>query len=281
MSYSNVERRFVRIKEGQVHLRQIINEEATKAPIFLIHMSPVSSQFMPPIMEALNDGTRSIFAPDTLGNGDSPAPAIDEPEIDYFADSVLRLADAMGIEKFHVYGSHTGARIACELAATAPDRICSVIFDGIKEYDEQTKAEILEHYAPNVEPDDHGSHFVWAFHFMRDQSLFFPHFKKTPENRLKVGVPPARILHNAALDILKAIDTYKLPYFAAFRYRSKERLSLINSPALFLKTAIDPEEVVKETEAMAALTANGIVESCSADPKTKGALISQFISKYS
>jgi pimeloyl-ACP methyl ester carboxylesterase len=277
MNKGIVERAFVRIAEGQVHLRQIVHEDATDLPVFLLHMSPVSSQFMPPIMTAIDDGTRSIYAPDTLGNGDSPAPSMEQPEIDYFADSVLRLADAMAIERFHVFGSHTGARIACELAATAPDRIASVTFDGIKEYDAQTKADILAHYAPDRQPDEHGTHMVWAYHFMRDQSLFFPHFKQDPEHRLAVGVPPPRMLHNATLDILKAIDTYKLPYFAAFRYRATDRLPLITSPALFLRTETDADSIHAQIDEMKDMVAQGAIMSCSADPVGKGRIIREFI----
>jgi hypothetical protein len=152
-----------------------------------------------------------------------------------------------------------------------------VIFDGIKEYDEKTKADILEHYAPNREPDEHGSHLVWAFHFMRDQALFFPHFKKTAEHRLAVDLPPARRLHDATMDILKAIDTYKLPYFAAFRYRAKERLPLIKSPALFLKTRGELEAVLKQINEMAALTENSVIESCAKAPESTAQVMASFI----
>ena len=166
-----------------------------RRPLFLLHASPASSRFMTGLMTALADGNRTVIAPDTLGNGDSPAPAPAEPDIAYFADSVLRLADAMGIETFDVYGTHTGARIACELAAIAPGRVRGAILDGIREYDDQTRETVLANYAPTHKPDEHGTHMVWAFHFVRDQSLYFPHFQRDPAHRLPGFMPDPRILH--------------------------------------------------------------------------------------
>ena len=67
-----IERGFVSIAEGQVHFRRNGDAGAGR-PLVLIHMSPVASGFLVPLMDALGD-TRPLFAPDTLGNGDSAAP---------------------------------------------------------------------------------------------------------------------------------------------------------------------------------------------------------------
>ena len=47
---------------------------------------------------------------------------------------------------------------------------------------------IIENYAPRIEPDEFGRHFVWAFNFVRDQALHFPWFMRDPEHRLSVPV---------------------------------------------------------------------------------------------
>lgn len=277
MTAARVERAFVRLAEGQVHLRQIVAEGSTKPPLFLLHASPSSSRWMTGMMEAIAPSGRNVIAPDTLGNGDSAAPTIASPDIGYFADSVLRLADAMGIDRFDVYGAHTGARTACELAAMAPDRIGHAVLDGIKEYDEATKASILEHYAPTHAPDDHGTHLVWAFHFVRDQALYFPHFRRDPEHRLPGHMPPARVLHDAALDVLKALDTYALPYLAAFRYRPLDRMPLIECRVLLLKAERELAVLNAAIDDALARLQNGHVAAVPSEPEGKARAIIAFL----
>jgi pimeloyl-ACP methyl ester carboxylesterase len=277
MSGDGIERAFVRIAEGQVHLRQIVDPHPTRPPLFLLHASPSSSRWMQGLMTELAGQGRAIIAPDTLGNGDSPAPVGDAPDIGYFADSVVRLADAMGIDRFDVYGAHTGARIACELAAAHPTRVRAAIFDGIKEYDDATREKILANYAPKVEPDEHGTHLVWAFHFVRDQSLYFPHFEKIPANRLPNDPPPARILHDATIDVLKALDTYPLPYFAAFRYRALSRMPLIRGPVLLLKSDRELAVLNAAIAEAAALLQLATVTAVSSDPGAKARAINDFL----
>jgi pimeloyl-ACP methyl ester carboxylesterase len=233
---------------------------------------------MLPLAREIAAGTgRTVYAPDTLGNGDSPPPAQDDPDIPYFADSVVRLADALGLDRFVVYGSHTGARIACELAAAFPDRIEATIFDGIKEYDDETRERIIANYAPTVKPDDHGTHLVWAFHFVRDQALYFPHFQRDPEHRLPGYMPPAQVLHDATIDVLKALDTYAKPYIAAFRYRALQRLPDIAGRVLFLKPERELAVLNAAVDEMAAVVSRGETVAVASDPQAKAGAIGRFL----
>jgi pimeloyl-ACP methyl ester carboxylesterase len=235
-SSTMIERAFVRLDEGQLHVRSL-PASGPGTPLVLLHASPASSWFMQGLMIALraagHDG--EIIAPDTLGNGDSPAPAITDPDIAYFAGSITRLCESLGFDRVDVYGTHTGARIACELAAAHPGLIHRVVLDGITEYPEDFREEVIANYAPTVEPDEYGRHLIWAFNFCRDQALYFPHFRKSPETRLGGAMPPPEVLHRITLDVLKALDTYPLPYIAAFRYRAFERMPAIGAPVLLLR----------------------------------------------
>lgn len=270
------ERAFCRIAEGQVHYRVVKGDDALP-PIVLLHASPSSSRWMVPLAEALAPLGRTVIAPDTLGNGDSPPPAVDEPDIAYFADSVIRLMDALGYDRFVPYGAHTGARIACELAAAYPERVPAAVFDGIKEYDDAMRERIIAHYAPTPEPDAHGTHFVWAFHFVRDQALYFPHFERNPEHRLPGFMPPPHVLHDAALDVLKALGTYAKPYIAAFRYRATQRMPLIRGQVLFLKAERELAELNAAIEEMAALVPQGRTVAVPSTNEAKAAAIGTFL----
>lgn len=238
---NDIERQFVALREGQLHLRRLertardadLNVPAT----LMLHPSPASSWFLQGLMIELRKAgcNATLIAPDTLGNGDSAAPGVDRPDIAYFAASMRRLIDKLAIDRVNLYGSHTGARIACEFAAAYPSRVRRVVLDGIIEYEDGMRNAIIENYAPRIEPDEFGRHFVWAFNFVRDQALHFPWFMRDPEHRLDGPVPPAAALHRAALDVLKAIDTYADPYIAAFEYRAYERMPNIEAPVLLLK----------------------------------------------
>jgi pimeloyl-ACP methyl ester carboxylesterase len=232
-----IERAFVTLAEGQMHLRRIVGAVPQGRPLVLLHASPVSSAVLQGLMRALIEaGHRGpLIAPDTLGNGDSAAPAGEQPDIAYFADSKRRLLDALGYEQVDIYGGHTGARIACEFAAAFPDRVGRVILDGIMEYDAAMQRMVVEHYAPRVVPDEYGRQFIWAFNFVRDQAHYFPYFMRDAEHRLAGAVPDPATLHRATLDVLKALDTYSKPYIAAFQYPAYARMQHVRAPVLLLR----------------------------------------------
>ena len=244
----DIDRGFVRIAEGLVHYRFCGSGGA--APLYMIHASPASSLGLQPLMAALGE-TRRVIAPDTLGNGDSAPPGPDAPDMDYYAGSVARVLDALGIDQADIYGSHTGAHIACELAIRHPDRVRRVIFDGVGLMSHETRADYLARYAPEMRPDDWGRHFTWAWNFIRDQTLYFPYFKTDPDRARGLPVPPAESIHGLAVEVLKSITTYHKGYRAAFRHPDRERLPLVNRPALVMANVDDPLHV--STDEAAAL----------------------------
>lgn len=275
---TQVERAFARIAEGQVHYR-VVRGDDTLPPIVLLHASPSSSRSTAPLAEALAFTGRTVIAPDTLGNGDSPPPAVDDPNIAYFADSVVRLMDALGYRQFVPYGSHTGARIACELAAAYRERVPAAIFDGIKEYDDETRERVIANYAPTPTPDPHGGHMVWAFHFCRDQALYFPHFERNPEHRLPGFMPSNEALTEGAIDVLKAMSTYAKPYIAAFRYRATQRMPLIQGRVLFMKAERELAVLNAAIDEMAGLVAHGETMAVASTHEAKAAAIGTFLDR--
>lgn len=242
-----IDRNFVRIAEGQVHYRSLGARPGATArrPLVMLHLSPSSSRSMEPIMAALRQAGHAgaIIAPDTLGNGDSVRPARADADIAYFADSMVRMIDALGIEAIDLYGSHTGARIACEIAASRPDRVGALVMSGITEYDAATQALYTERYVPQVEPDEYGRQMVWGFHFVRDQHLYAPYFRREAAFRLAKDVPSPQVLHEGALDILKALDTYHVAYLAAFAYPTMARARRVKASALLMQPEWGPPKL--------------------------------------
>lgn len=274
-----IERAFVTLDEGQLHLRRLPASEAGHVPVLILHPSPASSWFMQDLMLSLRaEGyLGEIIAPDTLGNGDSPPPAPAEPDIAYFAGSMDRLCAALGFDRVDAYGSHTGARIACELAAAYPARVRRVVLDGITEYEDELRDAVIANYAPVVEPDEYGRHFIWAFNFCRDQALFFPHFMQDAEHRLAVTMPPPQVLHRMTLDVLKALDTYPKPYLAAFRYRAFERMPRIDAPTLLLKPETELALLNASVKIALGLLADGHEAATGGSPAAKAAVMTKFL----
>ncbi len=126
------------------------------------------------------------------------------------------------------------------MAIAAPDRVRKVVLDGIGMFDDATKADYVANYAPEILPNQEGTQFPWAFQFVRDQALWFPYFKRDRGHARIAGIPPASWLHQVTVEVLKSIDTYHHAYRAAFRHRDRERLPLVEVPALVIADQSDP-----------------------------------------
>jgi pimeloyl-ACP methyl ester carboxylesterase len=238
----DLDRAFVRLDEGLVHYRHAGPRSESVPPIYVVHAGPGSSTGYAPLIAALAEA-RYVVAPDTLGHGDSAPAQPDEPNIQYYADSVCRVLDALKIDRVDYYGSHTGAHIGCELAILRPDRVRNIIFDGIGVFDRAFRTTLLENYAPEMKPDEFGTQFTWAWHFLRDQMMHFPYFMRDPEHRMQNDMPPADVLHIHVTDVLKALTTYHKGYRAVFRHEVESRLPLVTVPSLFMSSEVDPLHV--------------------------------------
>lgn len=259
-----IDRGFARIAEGLAHYRRV-NSDSDGMPLVLLHASPGSSRGLEPLLGALatTGAAPLLIAPDTLGHGESGPAAPDAPDIAYYADGLVRVLDRLGIERFALYGAHTGARIAVEAANLFPDRVAHVILDGIADYPAPLRDELIADYAPEMIPDDYGRHLIWAFNFVRDQALHFPHYARDPAHRLGTrAVPGADALHDATLDVLKAIRTYHKAYRAAFAYPTTDRLAVCTRPVTLLAVANELPSLRSQLTALAAAAPDArIVES--------------------
>jgi pimeloyl-ACP methyl ester carboxylesterase len=276
-----IDRAFVRIAEGLVHLRKVEGGGETR-PLVMIHASPGSSLGLQALMGALaaQSPGRALIAPDTLGAGDSAAPAEAAPDVAYYAGAVVRLLDAMGLERVDLYGGHTGARIVCELAVLHPERVGCVVMDGIAEYPADLREDLLANYAPPRAPDDYGSQFLWAFNFVRDMTLHFPYYARDPQHRLATRpVPSAQALHDQALEVLKGLAHYHKTYNAVFAYPARERIARLGRPALLLETATEIPSLNSAAEDLRPLLPAGRVAKVGGDVQEKASAMLAFLAE--
>lgn len=236
MSDTTIRRGFVDLAHGQTHYRMAGTEGE---PLLIVHASPGSSRQQVRLIEDFA-AEAQVFAPDTPGNGDSEPLGSEEPEISDLAEAVLGFLDAKGLNKVRVYGSHTGASIATELAIMAPDRVSHLVLDGLSAMSEEELKEILANYAFPFEPDLDGSYLIRIFQFCRDQYLFWPWYNRTRAGRRDGGLAGADDLHAWITEVMKGCRTYHLNYRAAFKWQPAPRLPLLKCPTLLMAAISDP-----------------------------------------
>lgn len=268
-----VDRAFVRLAEGLVHYR---HAGEGGVPLYMAHAGPGSSRGLEPLVGAFG-ASRRVIAPDMLGNGDSAAPARLDTDIAYYADCVVRVLDALGVEQVDFYGTHTGAIIAMELSATHPGRIRKLVLDGVMVLDAAGREEMVREYAPEMAPDEHGGYLLWAHQFCRDMMLFYPYFKKDGEHWTGRGAPPAAFLHPMIVDVLKALGTYQCAYRAAFSYDVPAGLAAVRHSALLTCQSWDPLKATLPQAAGLLPDAESVLHPLGATPEQIAARVCAFL----
>ena len=230
-----IRRGFVDLDHGQIHFR---TAGTAGTPLVMIHQSPGSSKQLEGLIRELGQGRR-VIAPDTAGNGDSEALASPVPTIADLATTAFAAIEQLVDGPFDLYGSHTGASIAVDIAIAHPDRVRKLVIDGMGLYAVDEQAEIIARYAREIEPDLEATHLMKVWHFCRDQLLFWPYYNRTAEGRLPNGLPDADGLHDFVVEVLKAVRTYHRSYRAAFRHPKRDRLKLLAVPTLVVSSPSD------------------------------------------
>jgi pimeloyl-ACP methyl ester carboxylesterase len=98
-------------------------ETAGQGPtVVLIHEAVGDGRMWAPQVDALSRGYR-VVVPDLRGYGQSALP----PERFRHVDDVRAVLDRLGIERVAAVGGSLGARVALELALTAPERVWALV----------------------------------------------------------------------------------------------------------------------------------------------------------
>jgi pimeloyl-ACP methyl ester carboxylesterase len=237
---ARIRRHFADLPDRQVHCRRA---GAGPPRLVLLHGCPGSSRQLEKLMLALAPGI-SVLAPDMPGYGDSPVlagmAAGAPPTMTAYAEATLALLDHEGVGEVDLYGTHTGAALAVELAVLAPGRVRRVVLDGLGHYTQAERAAHLARYAPPMAPDQSGAYLQTAFCWVRDLFLFWPWYARDAAHRRPTGLPDAAILHGLVVDMLKSLETYHLGYQASFAYDTAARLPRLRQPVLLLAQPTDP-----------------------------------------
>jgi pimeloyl-ACP methyl ester carboxylesterase len=215
-------RGYVTTPLSQVHYR--VMGEGT--PILLLHQTPwFSVQFAHAVPALAAAGFRAL-APDRPGYGLSDAPAA-PPTIDDYADDLIPVLDALGMDRPVVLGHHTGASVAAAFAVRHPGRTRALIMDGVPLYSEAERAERLArpHWHRWLEPD--GKHIADRFAARAGRK------SKDGEIMGLAGV------QWSVLSFFLAGETEWYGHHAAFSYDMEAALKAVDRPTLLISHSDD------------------------------------------
>ncbi len=239
MTPRGITRGYTICRYGQLHFRQA--GEASKfgaPPLLMLHQNPSSSlEFEPFIGEMARD--RAVLAFDTPGNGMSDPPPAPPGLAGYaaaFADGLDAL-DFVAMGKIDVFGFHTGAYLAIELALSRPDLVGRLILSGIPlRAPEERESRLRAALQPVPLEEDGAAIFtfiknMWAF------TVAGRNPRTSMERALAVFAERLRPMHRHAW-----------PYIGVWSYKAEETLPRITQPTLVLQ----PHEMLLEQSRQAA-----------------------------
>ena len=214
---------------GDRHVRMLVAGRG--APVLLLHGSPNSADALLPLAEHLRRDFL-VIAPDTPGNGASDPLQPETSQAGRYADALAELLDVLKLPQVAVYGFHTGAVFAAELAGRHPSRVTALVCDGYPLWTEAEAAELDEDYLQPVRPQPDGSHLAALWSRIIDQNWQFPWHLREAGRRVSRDLNAIDRLHAQAMGLLCAGDAYRAPYAAALRADGAPRLGLVYKPTL-------------------------------------------------
>lgn len=228
-------RGYVTTAGGQIHYC----EAGLGTPILLLHSTPRSHRSFRHVLPLFGAKLRAI-AVDTPGFGESPPPR-GGFSMENLARSLIDLMDALEIERAHVFGLHTGNKIAAALACSWPDRVASVVLAGqthsIHPDTEQRNVAIrafLARYTPLHDSGLAGDDALrdWVGAHATVQGFWWPPSVLRPRH------PDPREIENAhakVLDYLQGWRSVMPMYDAILAYDLMAAVARIKVPALVLE----------------------------------------------
>lgn len=210
-----MERGYVKTPGGQLHYVTAGEGET----LLLLHQVPSSSMEYTRLIPLLSKRYR-VIALDSPGYGMSDPPELPLTIPDY-ARRVVEFLDALEIGQCHLFGHHTGASIAVEVAAAYPARVRKLILSGCPHYTEEVRQAKLQADAfQPPQPKADGSHITDAW------------------NTILRYVPGANpeIATYMVLGRLLAGERGEEGHQAVFQYDIESRLPRIECPTLLFST---------------------------------------------
>lgn len=160
MVEEKTEKNYIRVAAGQIHYR---HRAGSGTALVCLHQTASSSAMFARLMEVYA-GPHPIYALDTPGFGGSYDPP-GQPSMAAYADTLVEALSALGIGRAHLFGHHTGASLAVEIAARYPQLAASLIMIGPVVINADEAQLFKQVYPKDFSPRADGSHLklMWDY----------------------------------------------------------------------------------------------------------------------
>lgn len=218
---------YVDTRDGQIHYRY--SKEGTGIPLVMFHATAGSSASFEPVMREM-EGVLPLFAPDTVNYGESYRTDA-EPSIGLISDALLEALSAIGVDRFHAYGHHTGVNIAVDMALRAPERVASVMAHSPNyismEANEYCRVNLAKDHPIHVK----GTQLFYAWNKVKDMMgeviwLNPPH--------------AAEILNRDTIDTLRAGEKWHWASRAVYAHDLMTAIKQVKCPLFLLRGRREP-----------------------------------------
>ena len=216
-----IRRSYVDGPHGHIHLRLAGLGDSGRAPLLLLHQSPLSGGQFEAVLPLLAEAGFAAVAMDTPGFGQSERPQA-PIGIAGYADCIAAVLNALGWHKAHILGHHTGASIAASFAARHPARLNRLVLNGLALLSDEERAHFAQfRFAPLV-PQPDGSHLLAAWNQRLAAS---PGWTQLPA------------MHRYVTEMLANSEYYFWGFEAAFAHDLAADLEAIMSPTLIFSNS--------------------------------------------
>lgn len=215
-----IRRHYIDLKGGQLHY--VTAGEGH--PLLLLHQAPLShAEFLETI--PLLAKHFKVIAWDAPGHGNSYIPPR-EYEVPDYIGVLHELVTALGLERVHIVGNHSGASFAREYAAAHPDKVGKIVLSGSSKRPPEPKTELTKAKEFLSQP------YSRELKLTRDGEFLPPTWK-----RYVTLASPEASLDDVLTAFIIGMDARTKPYdlhLAIFRYEGWADYATIETPVLLL-----------------------------------------------
>lgn len=145
---------YIDLPEGQLHYA---SANGTGTPLVFLHQTASSWEMWAKTIDSLADLEVPMIAFDTPGFGGSFDPP-EAPSMTDYARWIEAALDHLQTGPVHLVGHHTGAAIACQLAADSPGLVRTLTMFGPITCTREEREELSRHAGPPFTPEASGAY---------------------------------------------------------------------------------------------------------------------------